>query len=61
MAPSAVNEARRELAQLRSMIDEARRELGIETPKSAPIAAKRFGRRRGSRKAARAAKKTSAA
>jgi hypothetical protein len=61
MAPSAVNEARRELAQLRSMIDEARRELGIETPKPAPIAAERSRRWRGSRKAARAAKKTSAA
>ena len=61
MAPSAVNEARRELAELRSMIDEARRELGIE-PKPAQIAAKRSGRRRlGARKAARAARKTSAA
>ena len=40
MAPSALNEARRELAHLRSMIDEARRDLGIEV-KPAPIAAKR--------------------
>lgn len=61
MAPSAVNQARRELAELRSMIDDARRELGIET-KPAQIAAERSGRHRlGSRKAARAARKSSAA
>jgi hypothetical protein len=61
MAPSAVNEARRELAQLRSMIDDARRDLGIEA-KPAQIAARRFGRRRlGSRKATRATRKSSAA
>ena len=60
MAPSAVNEARRELAQLRSMIDDARRELGIET-KPAQIAAKRSGRGLGSRKSIRTARKSSAA
>ena len=61
MAPSAVNEARRELAELRSMIDEARRELGIDA-KPTPIAAKRSGRRGlGARKAARSARKASAA
>ena len=61
MAPSAVNEARRELAQLRSMIDDARRELGLET-KPAQISAQRSSRRRlGSRKAAQAARKSSAA
>ena len=43
------------------MIDDARRELGIEA-KPAQIAAKRSGRQRsGSRAAARAARKTSAA
>jgi hypothetical protein len=45
MAPSAVNDARRELAQLRSMIDDARRELGIEA-KPAQIAVKRTPSRR---------------
>jgi hypothetical protein len=61
MTPSAVNEARREIAQLRSAIDDARRELGIDT-KPAQIAAQRSGRRRlGLRKTARAARKSSAA
>ena len=61
MAPSAVNQARREISELRSMIDDARRELGIET-KPAQIAAKRSSRRRfGSREAAQAARKSSAA
>jgi hypothetical protein len=60
MTPSAVNEARLQLAQLRSMIDEARLELGFET-KPAQIAAKRFSNlRRGSRKATRARKSSAA-
>ncbi len=60
MAPSAVNEARRELAHLRSMIDDARRELGIEA-EPAQIAAQRSGRRRvGLRRAARARKSSAA-
>ena len=61
MAPSAVNQARREIAKLRSMIDEARRDLGIEDTKPSPISAKRSDRRHGARKAARADRKTSAA
>lgn len=60
MASSAVNEARRELAHLRSMIDDARHELGIEA-KPAQIAAQRSGRSRlGSRRAARARKSSAA-
>ena len=61
MAPSAVNEARREIANLRSMIDEARHDLGIEDEKPSPITAKRSDRSRGARRAARANRKTSAA
>ena len=60
MAPSAVNQARREIAELRSMIDDARRELGIEA-KPHQLAAKRSGRRRLGLRAARAARKSSAA
>jgi hypothetical protein len=62
MALSEVNQARREIEKLRGMIDEARRDLGIETAEPTQIAVKRTSRRSlSTRRAERPAGKSSAA